>query len=895
MYEAYTAIPLIKKMPLKVESVAAHGDKLYLGTKDGNLLVYTVVEKDSADGPKFFVHLGFSNKVFAKKPITQLCVIPELNLLISLSDGSLSVHHLSLEPNTPPIDCPALAKCKGCTLFAVNVQEKTTLTGEVKITLMLCAAVKRKLELFYWKNNTFCEHPQGLCVPDTPRSIVWCGDESLLVGFRSEYNILQLSGETKQLFPTGKQPEPLCLKLKENSFALSRDDMTIFVNRDGLPTHKYAVTWSEAPISLCYDYPYLLSAQSFGVEVRTVEPRALIQKVNFLKPRLLLPCKKGQLYVLAPSGAVWCILRTPVQDQIPQVLKDKCFELALKLADLSDQSEEERNASKRHIQNLHAFDLFCKKKFEESLNIFMDLETDPSHVIGLFPDLLPEDYRNSISYPDKVPDLRDADLEAGLYALVDYLVQVRCKLLSDNQHEPALTGIVQGSKTVKSKKQLLQIIDTTMLKCYLETNVALVASLLRLPDNFYHLDECERALKKHQKLSELIILYQQKNQHEKALDLLMREAHKADSPLKGHERTVGYLQHLGRKHMELILRYSLWVLEEHPEEGLKIFVEDQQEKEGEALPRDVVLDFLSKKAPHLVIPYLKHVIHKWNDQTEMFHNTLIHKYIESVRSLLSQQHSPVGPGEPGLVGELRKDLVDFLETSDRYTAENFPTHLLSDGLFEEAAVVMGKLGRHSEALEVYIYVLSDPSKAEQYCASQYNRNPERNRDVFLILLQMYLQPPDEGSRVLDLCRRTAANIAGLPSPLPIPKGCREQNLKGALKILMDHVKEIDPLRALQMLPGDVLVEDVRGFLREVLDRCTKELHAAGLQRSLLFAEHLQVKERCVRVKSLKITLTELDVCCVCQKRIGSSAFARYPDGAVVHYSCREGYESRLAS
>lgn len=893
MHEAYAAIPILKKLPLKIESAAAHGDRLYLGTKEGHLLVYIVAEKDSVDGPKYAVSLKCSNKAFAKKPIIQLCVIPELGLLISLSEGTVSVHNLSLEPNTPPIDCPALAKCKGCSLFAVNVQEKRTLTGEVKITLMLCAAVRRKLELFYWKNNTFCEHPQGLCVPDTPRSIVWCGDESLLVGFKSEYNMLKLSGDTKQLFPTGKQPEPLCVKLRENSFALGRDDQTIFVNREGQPTHKYAVSWSEAPISLCYDYPYLIGVQTFGAEVKTVE-RQLIQKVNLpFRPKLIVPCKKGQLFVVGENSAISCFVQTRVQEQIPQVLKDKCFELALKLADLSDQTDEERRASKRHIQNLHAFDLFCKKKFEESLTIFMDLETDPSHVIGLFPDLLPEDYRNSLSYPDQVPDLRDADLEAGLYALVDYLVQVRCKLLSDGQHEPTLTGIVQGSKTVKSKKQLLQIIDTTMLKCYLETNVALVASLLRLPDNFCHLEECERALKKHQKFSELIILYQQKGQHEKALELLMREAHKADSPLKGHERTIGYLQHLGRKHIELILKYSLWVLAEHPEEGLKIFVEDQQEKGADALPREVVLDFLSKKAPQLVIPYLEHVIHRWNDPTEMFHNTLIHKYIESIRSLL-RQNSPADPGEPGPVGKLRRDLVHFLQSSDRYTAENFPTHLLNDGLFEEAAVVMGKLGRHSEALEVYIYILKDPCKAEQYCASQYSRNPELNRDVFLILLQMYLQPPDEGSRVL-LCRRTATGLVGMPPSLAVLQRCPEQNLEIALRILIDHVKEIDPLRALQMLPGDVLVSDVRDFLREVLDKGTKELHAAGLQRSLLFAEHLQVKERCIRAKSLKLTLTELDACCVCQKRIGRSAFARYPDGAIVHYSCRDGYELRLAS
>lgn len=886
MYEAYVPIPILRKLPLQIESAAAYDDKVLIGTRQGHLLVYKLVSRGPPDVPKYDVKLCSSNKSFSKKPIVQLCVIPELSLLISLSDNAVTVHHLSLEPNTPPIECPALSKCKGCTLFAVNVQKQTTLTGEVTITLMLCAAVKRKLELFYWKNNTFCEHPQDLCVPDTPRSIVWCGDESLLVGFRSEYNILKLCGETKQLFPTGKQPEPLCVKLKDDSFALGRDQMTIFVNSEGQPTHKHAVKWSEPPICVAYDYPYLLSAQSFGLEITTIEVRHHIQRIDLQKPKLVIQCKEGQLYI-ASSSDIWCLLRTPIQQQIPQVLKYKLFELALKLADLSDDTDQNRAASKRHIQNLYAFHLFCERKFEASMTIFIDLETDPSHVIGLFPDLLPADYRSLIEYPDPIPDLKEGDLEVGLYSLVDYLVQVRCKLLNDSKQEPVLTGIVQGSKTIKNKRQLLQIIDTTLLKCYLQTNVVLVSSLLRLPDNNCHVDESERALKKYQKLSELIILYQQKGLHKKALDLLMKEARKPDSPLEGHLRTVFYLQQLGKSHLDIVLEYSKWVLSEHPEDGLKIFV-DAHERETEDLPRNIVLDFLSKNAPSLVIPYLEHVIHRWGDETEMFHNALIHKYIESVRNLLVEGNPSAGPGEPGPVGKVRADLARFLESSNHYMAENFPTHLLCDGLFEEAAVVMGKLGRHDEALEIYIRVLGDPSKAERYCNTQYNRNPLRNCDVFLTLLQMHLQPPDPSSRVLALCSRGGAlSIPGLPALDPSLGGPLKRNVGDALRILGDHVDKIDPLRALQILPADILVSEVCHFLREVLERRAKELHDAELYKSLLFADHLQVEERCIRFQSLKLMVTELDACGVCQKRIGRSAFARFPDGIVVHYSCKD--------
>lgn len=55
-----------------------------------------------------------------------------------------------------------------------------------------------------------------------------------------------------------------------------------------------------------------------------------------------------------------------------------------------------------------------------------------------------------------------------------------------------------------------------------------------------------------------------------ALDLLLRQSQKVSSPLRGHERTVQYLQKLGAKQADLIFEYATWVLSAHPEDGLKV-------------------------------------------------------------------------------------------------------------------------------------------------------------------------------------------------------------------------------------------------------------------------------------------------------------------------------------
>lgn len=77
-----------------------------------------------------------------------------------------------------------------------------------------------------------------------------------------------------------------------------------------------------------------------------------------------------------------------------------------------------------------------------------------------------------------------------------------------------------------------------------QTNVALVAPLLRLENNHCHIEESEHVLKKAHKYSELIILYEKKGLHEKG-DL-------RDLPESGREAfDIGRIQwtsHEGEAH-----------------------------------------------------------------------------------------------------------------------------------------------------------------------------------------------------------------------------------------------------------------------------------------------------------------------------------------------------------
>lgn len=70
-----------------------------------------------------------------------------------------------------------MPKTRGASLFALNIQQAESLTGEKNTVVRLCVAVKRKLQLYYWKKNQFedlgDESRNELSVPEVPRELAW--------------------------------------------------------------------------------------------------------------------------------------------------------------------------------------------------------------------------------------------------------------------------------------------------------------------------------------------------------------------------------------------------------------------------------------------------------------------------------------------------------------------------------------------------------------------------------------------------------------------------------------------------------------------------------------------------------------------------------------------------
>lgn len=88
---------------------------------------------------------------------------------------------------------------------------------------------------------------------------------------------------------------------------------------------------------------------------------------------------------------------------------------------------------------------------------------------------------------------------------------------------------------------------------------------------------------------------------------------------------------LGSEHIDLIFDFATWVIQSHPEDGLKIFIEDLPEVEE--LPRAKVYDFLYKNHRSLALSYLEHIIYEWQDSNALLHNALAILYKDKILRL----------------------------------------------------------------------------------------------------------------------------------------------------------------------------------------------------------------------------------------------------------------------
>ncbi|VDN17189.1 unnamed protein product [Gongylonema pulchrum] len=252
-----------------------------------------------------------------------------------------------------------------------------------------------------------------------------------------------------------------------------------------------------------------------------------------------------------------------------------------------------------------------------------------------------------------------------------------------------------------------------------------------------------------------------------------------------------------------------------------VFIDDCEEVRS--LNRERVLKFLTHECLATVVPYLEHIIYKWNEDAPKFHEALGEHYIAKVKQLL-------------------RDYINVLR----------------EALYEERALLLGRMKRHQQALAIYTQILKNYKLAEKYCTNYFDPQDPEHSKVFLILLQMYTSPPDIS--IVGLMQNELYQAA--PNPAE------------AIRILKEHSDVFDTVEAVASLPLDYTLKCVWPGVATILQAIHDRKVATMLHRCACDAALKRLLWRRAKSHSVKFVVDYTSECAACGKRVANRSALR---------------------
>ncbi|GJD02150.1 vacuolar sorting protein 39 domain 1 [Colletotrichum higginsianum] len=449
MLSAFTARPIIELKPgvkSKIETILAHGDRVFVGLNNGVLRIYRVNELPSssptkANGsqltatsppkatddpkptqqPKKPTDLLREIEKFSNRAIDQLAVIKEANTLVSLSNYYVSLHDLG---TYEPLE--TLSRTKNATCFAVTSNiVKDAATGIPEIISRLAVAVRRRLLLWSWHESELGTDVGEVTLPESIRTVTWASATKVVCGMNSGYVMVDVvthdvedinspgpaaSGGQASRFGAvssagmgymglgGYMPKPLAAKLAEGELLLAKDINSMFITDEGKPVEKRQIPWQSAPEQIGYSYPYILALQppsKGSLEVRNPDTLHLLQTIplpgaaqlHFPPPNLSL-AHAGKGFHISSDRCVWKMGATDYDAQIDELVEKGKFDEAVSILNmLEDALLQNKKETLREVKMLKAETLFRQKRFYDSMDLFNedDVHAPPERVLKLFP------------------------------------------------------------------------------------------------------------------------------------------------------------------------------------------------------------------------------------------------------------------------------------------------------------------------------------------------------------------------------------------------------------------------------------------------------------------------------------------------------------------------------
>ncbi|XP_056152463.1 transforming growth factor-beta receptor-associated protein 1 [Lampris incognitus] len=822
-----------------IQCIERYDQNVYTGAKDST--VQHLILSSSTNGNLSLsgerTREGKMRKLGSGSPVTQLRVVPLFNHLLVLWDGSVrALNMFSLEP------VQTLKKIQHVSLFDVCKSALAALSRLACVEMVTSSSRRKRVRIHVvgvnrWdvvKEVSLAQEPVALAVDGSCLCLA-TGDRYLLYDYETESSM--------ELFPHNHNRQNIIVATAgRGEFLLNGPgSLGMFVMTTGI-SQRPPLQWPAVVLSAAVCFPYILVLQSQALSVYSMLDQQLKQTMSLDGASGLVPATDGAL--VFTQKQIVALSLVPLEEQIQALIGDQRLEEASLLlggvqSHLPSESYEELH---KLIACLAGFARFYQEAFSEARDLFIKAELDPREIIGLYPDMescLGEAFHTQLVRVVKRKDLqllRQAD-SAAFHRYLDFL----------GNFLRAVRGMEQGRKCA-------QEVDCTLLTLYAEQGHNEYLESLVASPNACRLDYCTPFLEQHHRFFALGLLYQIHGQQTDAIQMWVKIAdgyHDNASCSNVYEHIVWTLSQL--KDRDVVWTFADWALQRNQETGVQIFTKRHPDDRDTFAAEDIVAHL--KKYPLALLLYLEFLIHELKSEEEGHHNLLALAYVTQILETLHKE----GETESETAAT-REKLQSLLWESVFYDIPAVYEQVKSTDLCAEKAILLGKAGEHSRALQVLVREERDPHAAEAYChRAAEGRGGELRQTLLFTLFDVYLSCKDLASAAADLLNNNAQAFA------------------------LEKV--------IQLLPEHWSVRLVSQFLLGSLRETFHQRRMRGLQRGLAQAELLRYKVARTQTSRMMLSVDKNQVCTACQRDITVPQFVCNLKGELIHIDCISNEES----
>ncbi|KAI3636139.1 hypothetical protein MIR68_005491 [Amoeboaphelidium protococcarum] len=438
------------------------------------------------------------------------------------------------------------------------------------------------------------------------------------------------------------------------------------------------------------------------------------------------------------------------------------------------------------------------------------------------------------------------------------------------QNTPGQQVMAQKTDVLEQALISLMFCETILLHSYLKAGQSTLASALIRVSNKLNVAEAERLLKGYSLLQDLVELYFQYNQNQKAVDYL--------ADIKEYEMLSTYLFRINDIDDEVYfsgfktllnvdsidVRPCLFNALCGPFDYKSVdFTLISKANDGVQIPEmsTRIIKFLNENDLALSAQYYLYLFFEIGVSAPQAHDQFILMLLDIVQKCLVfkivsfdqlQQYpelvrfvevfqsikslEKIRVDCDSVVAYLRRVLQLFMRHSSAYRPEKL-INSFPQSFYDERAILLSRVGKHKAALDIYINYLKDCSLAETYCHSVNMQYPQVYHDLFDIYI--------DNLNSQDI-----------------------QNKDWLLRLLHKYASELNSLLVYSKLPQELKLSDLQSYVRQAEILNQRRVHDLLIKKNVSSSVIVLAKEVRNYYKQNKILLTDTTTCSYCKRRFG---------------------------